>query len=86
LGYVIARYFPIQSIRSEYTGTIKKIDTKKGTITICHDKKPYQIYAQCYGTVENISDNLRDIEGKNVLLKPFTQIRAGATRPVVHLF
>jgi len=56
-GDLIARYFPIKYIRSEHTGTIKKIDTKKGTITICYDKKPYQIYAQCYGTVENITNN-----------------------------
>jgi biotin carboxyl carrier protein len=46
-----------KSIASPYTGTIQEIDTKKGTVKICYDKKPYQIYSQCYGTVDKVTEN-----------------------------
>ena len=59
-------------LSSPYTGTIQKIDVKKGTLTICYDKKPYQIFSQCYGNVKSVTDdneifinvNAISIEGK----------------------
>ena len=42
---------------SPYTGTIQKIDTQKGTVTICYDKIPHRLYSQAYGKVKNILDN-----------------------------
>ncbi|MCL2063106.1 MAG: glutamate mutase L [Candidatus Cloacimonetes bacterium] len=45
------------TLLSPYTGTIQKIDSIKGTITICYDKKPYQMLSLCHGLVENITEN-----------------------------
>ncbi|MDD4156154.1 MAG: hypothetical protein PHY08_06220, partial [Candidatus Cloacimonetes bacterium] len=42
---------------SPYTGTIQKIDTQKGIVTICYDKKPHRLYSQAYGKVKSIFDN-----------------------------
>ena len=36
------------------TGTIKKIDTEKGTVTIQYDKEPYLRYAGVYGKIAEI--------------------------------
>ena len=46
-----------KNIVSPYTGNIKNIDVKKGTIKICYDTNPYQIIAQCYGLVDNVTEN-----------------------------
>jgi len=56
-GDCLARYFPFKGVYSEHTGTIQKINEKDGTITICYDKPPFRVFAQCYGTVENIAEN-----------------------------
>ena len=44
-------------ITSPYTGTIQDIDTNTGVLTICYDKKPYQIFSMCYGKIESIKNN-----------------------------
>jgi len=53
--------FPFYSnkllLHSPYTGTIQKIDTQKGTITICYDKEPHRLFSQAYGKVKSIFDN-----------------------------
>jgi len=46
-----------KSFTSPYTGTIQEIDTKKGSITICYDKKPYKLFSYCFGEVTKIIDN-----------------------------
>lgn len=46
-------------LSSPYTGTVKEVNTKTGTVKICYDKKPYQVYAQSYGKVIEISDDKR---------------------------
>jgi uncharacterized protein (TIGR01319 family) len=46
-----------KSLISPYTGSITHVDTQKGTITICFDKKPTHIYANSYGVVEDIIDH-----------------------------
>ena len=60
------------TFESPYTGTIQKIDSVNGTVTICYDKKPYQLYSQCFGVVERVTEenevfisvNAVKIEGK----------------------
>jgi len=46
-----------KKVLSPYTGTIQKIDTNTGNVTICYDKKPHQIYSMCYGQVDRIVDD-----------------------------
>jgi len=57
-----------KSLRSPFTGTIQKIDTKKGTVTICYDKKKYQLTSNCYGKVESIIDDKDVIININAVL------------------
>jgi hypothetical protein len=46
-----------KSIVSPYTGTIQKVDTDTGMVTICYDKKPHQVFALCYGKVNRVVDD-----------------------------
>ncbi|MDX9978311.1 MAG: glutamate mutase L [Candidatus Cloacimonadales bacterium] len=59
--YEGAPMFPYHShkflIHYPYTGTIQKIDAKKGTISICYDKKPHRLYSQTYGKIKKIIDD-----------------------------
>jgi uncharacterized protein (TIGR01319 family) len=48
---------PYSQVVSPYTGTIQQIDTKTGSVVICYDKKPFQLFAQIVSTVDNISDH-----------------------------
>jgi len=57
-----------KSLRSPNTGTIQKIDTKKGTVTICYDKKKYQLSSNCFGKVERIIDDKDVIININAVL------------------
>jgi len=53
-GATLARGPQMKGVCSPYTGTIKGIDTTKGNLTIQYDKKPFQIFAQSFGTVETV--------------------------------
>ena len=61
-----------KNVLSPYTGNIIDVNTTTGIVTICYDKKPYQIFSMCYGKVESIIDeneinirvNAKLIEGK----------------------
>ena len=68
-GASLVSYFDgskVISLESPYTGTIQNIDHNKGTISICYDKKPYELYSQAYGIVDSIKDN------KEVVIKSET--------------
>jgi len=69
-GQLLAENFPMQRVVSQYTGTIRKVDTVKGTITICYDKQPYQVYAQSKGVVARVVDTLHvDILTKSAIVE-----------------
>ena len=53
---VLAKDYFIEGnfINSPSTGTIKKIDTKTGIVTIQYQKNPLSLYAMCYGQVETV--------------------------------
>jgi len=69
-GELLAESSPLQRVVSQYTGTIREVDTVKGTVTICYDKKPFQIYAQSLGVVVKVVDTLQvDILTKSAILE-----------------
>jgi len=55
-GATLAKSPQMDIIFSPHTGTIKEIDTTKGTVTIQYDKKPFEIFAQCFGSVEAVKE------------------------------
>ena len=45
-----------KNISSPYTGTIQEVNTQKGSVKICYDKKPFRILSNCFGKVKEIND------------------------------
>ena len=56
-GDLLAQNTVAKRVNSQHSGFIKEINKKTGTITIHYDKKPHEIFAQCYGFVDKIVDN-----------------------------